>query len=109
MKTKAPNVYAIGDVVAGTPQLAHVGFAEAIVAIKSILGEAVTPVDYERVPWAIYTNPEVAFVGLTEAAAKEKGYEVIVKKDPFAGNGRAQIIGESEGVVKIIAEKRADG
>ncbi len=109
MKTKAPNVYAIGDVVAGTPQLAHVGFAEAIVAIKSILGEVAVPVDYDRVPWAIYSNPEVAFVGLTEAAAKEKGYDVIVKKDPFAGNGRAQIIGESDGVVKIIAEKRPDG
>jgi len=109
MKTKAPNVYAVGDVVAGTPQLAHVGFAEAIVAVKSILGEAAVPVDYDRVPWAIYSNPEVAFVGLTEAAAKEKGYDVIVKKDPFAGNGRAQIIGEAEGVVKIIAEKRADG
>ncbi len=109
MKTKAPNVYAIGDVVAGTPQLAHVGFAEAIVAVKSILGEVAVPVDYDRVPWAIYSNPEVAFVGLTEAAAKEKGYDVIVKKDPFAGNGRAQIIGESDGVVKIIAEKRPDG
>ena len=109
MKTKAPNVYACGDVVAGTPQLAHVGFAEAIVAIKSILGEAVVPVDYDRVPWAIYSNPEVAFVGLTEAAAKERGYDVVVKKDPFVGNGRAQIIGEPDGVVKIIAEKRADG
>ena len=62
-----------------------------------------------RVPWAIYSNPEVAFVGLTEAAAKEKGYDVIVKKDPFGGNSRAQIIGETDGVVKIIAEKRADG
>jgi dihydrolipoamide dehydrogenase len=109
MKTKAPNVYAVGDVVAGTPQLAHVGFAEAIVAVKSILGEAAVPVDYDRVPWAIYSNPEVAFVGLTEAAAKEKGYDVVIKKDPFAGNGRAQIIGEAEGVVKIIAEKRDDG
>ena len=108
-RTANANVYAVGDVVANTPQLAHVGFAEAIVAIKSILGEPVVPVDYERVPWAIYSNPEVAFCGLTEAAAKEKGYEVVVKKDPFGGNSRAQIIGETEGVVKIIAEKRADG
>ena len=108
-RTANANVYAVGDVVANTPQLAHVGFAEAIVAIKSILGEPVVPVDYERVPWAIYSNPEVAFCGLTEAAAKEKGYEVLVKKDPFGGNSRAQIIGETEGVVKIIAEKRADG
>lgn len=109
MRTANPNVFAIGDIVANTPQLAHVGFAEAIVAIKTILGEPVVPVDYDRVPWAIYSNPEVAFVGLTEAAAKERGYDVIVKKDPFGGNSRAQIIGETEGVVKIIAEKRADG
>lgn len=109
MRTAAANVYAVGDVVAGTPQLAHVGFAEAIVAIKTILGEPAVPVDYDRVPWAIYSNPEVAFVGLTEAAAKEKGYEVVVKKDPFGGNSRAKIIGDTDGVVKIIAEKRADG
>ncbi len=108
-RTANPHVYAVGDVVAGTPQLAHVGFAEAIVAIKTILGEPVVPVDYDRVPWAIYSNPEVAFCGLTEAAAKERGYEVVVKKDPFGGNSRAQIIGETDGVVKIIAEKRPDG
>jgi dihydrolipoyl dehydrogenase len=108
-RTANPKVFAVGDVVANTPQLAHVGFAEAIVAIKTMIGEPVVPVDYDRVPWAIYSNPEVAFCGLTEAAAKEKGYEVVVKKDPFGGNSRAQIIGESEGVVKVIAEKRADG
>jgi dihydrolipoamide dehydrogenase len=109
MRTANQKVFAVGDVVANTPQLAHVGFAEAIVAIKTILGESVVPVDYDRVPWAIYSNPEVAFVGLTEAAAKEKGYDVVVKKDPFGGNSRAQIIGETDGVVKIIAEKRPDG
>jgi len=108
-RTANPNVFAVGDVVANTPQLAHVGFAEAIVAIKTILGEPVVPVDYDRVPWAIYSNPEVAFCGLTEAAAKEKGYDVVVKKDPFGGNSRAQIIGDTDGVVKIIAEKRPDG
>jgi len=108
-RTAASNVYAVGDVVAGTPQLAHVGFAEAIVAIKTILGEPAVPVDYDRVPWAIYSNPEVAFCGLTEAAAKEKGFDVVVKKDPFGGNSRAQIIGDTEGVVKIVAEKRPDG
>jgi len=95
-RTANPHVYAVGDVVANTPQLAHVGFAEAIVAIKSILGEPSVPVDYDRVPWAIYSNPEVAFCGLTEASAKEKGYDVVVKKDPFGGNSRAQIIGDTE-------------
>jgi dihydrolipoamide dehydrogenase len=109
MRTANPNVFAVGDVVANTPQLAHVGFAEAIVAIKTIIGEPVVPIDYDRVPWAIYSNPEVAFCGLTEAAAKERGYDVVVKKDPFGGNSRAQIIGETDGVVKVIAEKRADG
>ncbi|HEY8080570.1 MAG TPA: dihydrolipoyl dehydrogenase [Acidimicrobiales bacterium] len=109
MRTGAPGVYAVGDVVANTPQLAHVGFAEAIVAVKTILGEPAVPVDYDRVPWAIYSNPEVAFCGLTEAAAKARGIDVVVKKDPFGGNSRARIIGESEGVVKVIAERRADG
>ena len=109
MRTANPNVFAVGDVVAGTPQLAHVAFAEAVVTIKTIIGEHVVPVDYDRVPWAIYSNPEVAFCGLTEAAAKERGYDVVVKKDLFGGNSRAQIIGETDGVVKIIAEKRADG
>ena len=108
-RTANANVFVVGDIVANSPQLAHVGFAEAIVAIKSILGEPVVPVDYERVPWAIYSNPEVAFCGLTEAAAKEKGYDVVVKKDPFGGNSRAQIIGDTDGVVKNIAEKRPDG
>ncbi|HEV2426965.1 MAG TPA: dihydrolipoyl dehydrogenase [Acidimicrobiales bacterium] len=108
-RTANPTVFAVGDVVAGTPQLAHVGFAEAIVAIKTMLNEPAVPVDYDRVPWAIYSNPEVAFCGLTEAAAKERGYDVVVKKDPFGGNSRAQILGETEGVVKVIAEKRPDG
>ncbi|MBU6514980.1 MAG: dihydrolipoyl dehydrogenase [Acidobacteria bacterium] len=109
MRTANPQVFALGDVVAGTPQLAHVAFAEAVVVIKTIIGEAVVPVDYDRVPWAIYSNPEVAFCGLTEAGAKERGFDVVVKKDPFGGNSRAQIIGDTDGVVKIIAEKRADG
>jgi dihydrolipoamide dehydrogenase len=109
MRTARDGVYAVGDVVAGTPQLAHVGFAEAIVAIKGVLGEPAIPVDYDRVPWAIYSDPEVAFCGLTEAAAKERGYDVVVKKDPFAGNSRARIIGDTDGVVKVIAERRPDG
>jgi dihydrolipoamide dehydrogenase len=108
-RTAVPGVWAVGDIVAGTPQLAHVGFAEAIVAVKSMLGEPVVPVDYSRVPWAIYCHPEVAFCGLTEAQAKAKGFSVVTKKDPFGGNSRAQIIGDTEGVVKIVAEQREDG
>ena len=109
MRTAADGVWAVGDVVAGTPQLAHVGFAEGIVVIKSILGEPVSPVDYQRVPWAIYCHPEVAFAGLTEAAAREAGFDVTVKKDPFGGNSRARIIGDTEGLVKIVAERKEDG
>jgi dihydrolipoamide dehydrogenase len=108
MRTSAPGVYAVGDLVA-TPQLAHIGFAEAIVAVKDILGEDPVPVDYGAVPWCIYCYPEVAFAGVSEEAAKEKGMDVVVSKHRFAGNGRALIIGEAEGLVKVIAEKTADG
>ncbi len=108
-RTGVEGVWAVGDVVAGSPQLAHVGFAEAIVAVKGMLGEPVTPVDYGKVPWAIYCHPEVAFCGMTEAQATAAGLEVVTKKDPFGGNSRAQIIGDTEGVVKIVAERRVDG
>ena len=72
-RTGEDGVFAVGDVVAGTPQLAHVGFAEAVVAVKTMLGERAVPVDYGRVPWAIYCHPEVAFCGMTESQAKAQG------------------------------------
>jgi dihydrolipoamide dehydrogenase len=97
-------VYAAGDVV-GTPALAHVGFAEAIVAIKTILGEDPLPIEYDKVPWGIYCHPEVAFSGLTEEVAKERGYDVVTSVHRFGGNSRAQIMGETEGLVKIVAER----
>jgi len=108
-RTQAADVWAVGDVVAGTPQLAHVGFAEAIAAIKGMLGETVVPVDYDRVPWAIYCHPEVAFAGLTEAQALERGIDVVTKKDPFGGNSRARIVGDTEGLVKLVARREPDG
>ena len=107
-RTAEAGVYAVGDLVA-TPQLAHVGFAEAIVAVKDILGESPLPVDYGKVPWCIYCHPEVAFAGMTEKAAREAGLDVVAKTDPFVGNGRAIIVGETEGLVKVVAEKGADG
>ncbi len=107
-RTGEPGVWAVGDVV-NSPQLAHVGFAEGIVAVKGILAEPVVPVDYTRVPWCIYCHPEVAFAGLSEAAARERGYDVVIKKDPFGGNSRARILGDTEGLVKIIAERGPDG
>lgn len=108
MRTGEDGVFAAGDLVA-TPQLAHVGFAEAVVIIDQILGDSVVPVDYQKVPWCIYCQPEVAFAGLSEEAAKEAGYEVVTKKDPYGGNGRALIVGEPEGLVKVICEKNGDG
>ena len=108
MRTSAEGVFAVGDLV-NTPQLAHVGFAEGILVVKTILGESALPVDYSRVPWCIYCHPEVAFAGLTERAAKEAGYDVVVKKDPFGGNSRARILGETDGLVKVVAEKGPNG
>src|SRR3954470_16503107 len=104
LRTAVPGVYAVGDLVA-TPALAHVGFAEAIVAIRTILGEDVAAVDYDRVPWCIYCHPEVAFSGLTEQAAKDRGYDVVTSVHRFVGNSRALIIGEPDGMVKIVAER----
>jgi dihydrolipoamide dehydrogenase len=108
MRTGEPGVYACGDLVA-TPALAHVGFAEGMLVIDQLLGDTVIPVDYNKVPWCIYCHPEVAFAGLSEEAAREAGFDVVAKKDPFGGNGRALIVGEPEGMVKVICEKGADG
>jgi len=107
-RTAEPGVWAAGDLIA-TPALAHIGFAEGMLVIKDILGEDPLPLDYSKVPWCIYCHPEVSFVGHTEASAKEAGFDVIVSKHRYSGNGRALIVGEPEGLVKIIAEKRADG
>lgn len=104
MATSRPGVYAVGDVVA-TPGLAHVGYGEAVVAIQAILGERPVPVDYSRVPWVVYTHPEVAWVGLTEADATAAGHDVVVHRHKFAGNGRAMIIGETDGLVKVVAQR----
>ncbi len=104
MRTSVGGVYAVGDLV-NTPQLAHVAFGEAIVAVQDFLGENPLPIEYDKVPWGIYCHPEVAFCGLTEAAAKEKGYAVETSTHRFMGNGRALIIGETDGLVKIVAEQ----
>ncbi len=88
LRTGVDGVYAVGDLVA-TPALADVGFAEAIVAIRTILGEDVPAIDYDRVPWGIYCHPEVAFSGLTEQVAIDRGYDVETSVHRFVGNGRA--------------------
>ena len=104
MQTSVDGVYAVGDIVA-TPQLAHVAYAEGIVTVKAVLGESPLPVDYDKVPWGIYCHPEVAFCGLTEAQATERGYDVETSVHRWGGNGRALIIGETEGMVKIVSER----
>jgi dihydrolipoamide dehydrogenase len=104
MRTSVDGVYAVGDVVA-TPQLAHVAFSEAIVSIKTILGEHPLPIEYDKVPWGIYCHPEVGFCGLTETQAKERGHDVVTSVHRWGGNGRALIVGETEGMVKIVAER----
>ncbi len=107
-RTGEPRVWSIGDCI-DTPQLAHVGFAEAIVAITDILGEPAVPIDYGRVPWGIYCQPEVAFAGHSEESAKEAGFDVVASKHRYSANSRAKIIGAKEGLVKVIAAKGADG
>ncbi|HET6662869.1 MAG TPA: dihydrolipoyl dehydrogenase [Acidimicrobiales bacterium] len=107
-RTGEQRVWSIGDCI-DTPQLAHVGFAEAIVAITDILGEPAVPIDYGRVPWGIYCQPEVAFAGHTEESAKEAGFDVVASKHRYSANSRAKIIGDKEGLVKIIAAKGPDG
>jgi dihydrolipoamide dehydrogenase len=107
-RTAVDGVWAVGDLIA-TPGLAHVGYAEAILVIKQLLGEDAIPVDYTRVAWCIYCQPEVAFAGMSEQAAIDAGYEVKTSKHRWGGNSRALIIGDTEGVVKVIAEKLPDG
>jgi dihydrolipoamide dehydrogenase len=107
-RTKVEGVWAVGDLIA-TPGLAHVGYAEAILVIKQLLGETAVPVDHGKVAWCIYCQPEVAFVGLSEQAARDAGHDVVTTKHRWGGNSRALIIGDTEGVVKIIAAKDADG
>jgi len=107
-RTNVQSIFAVGDLI-DTPQLAHVAYAEAILVIKQILNETAIPVDYDRVPWAIYCHPEVAWAGLSESQAKEVGLDVVVSKHQFRSNSRAMIVGETDGLVKVIALKRADG
>ncbi len=107
MRTAEPNVYAIGDVVP-TPWLAHVASKEGCVAAEHIAGRNPRPINYNLVPNCTYCEPEIGSVGLTEAKAKEKGYTVKVGKFPFTALGKAKIIGETEGFIKVIADAKYD-
>lgn len=106
MRTAEPGIYAAGDIVAGFPQLAHAGFAEGIVAVTHLAGKPTKKLNPLRIPNATYCHPEIGSVGLTEAKAKEAGYNVKVGKFPFTANSRASIVGQHEGFVKIVSDAK---
>ena len=103
METAEPGVYAVGDIVADTPQLAHTGFAEGIAAVTHIATGEAQPVNYDAIPRVTYTHPEVAEVGVTVEQAEERGLAVVATKHAFNGVGRAIIIGQNQGFAKVVA------
>ena len=105
-ETAEPGIYAIGDIVAGLPQLAHVGAMCGMVAMAKIAGRKYRPVRRDRIPNCTYTDPQIGSAGLTEAQAKEKGLEIKVGKFPFAGNSKATIVGSHDGFVKVVADAK---
>lgn len=106
MQTDEPGVYAVGDIVAASPLLAHVGQMEGIVAVTHAAGKPVEPINYLQIPNCTYCEPEISSVGLSERAAREKGYKVKVGKFPFAANSKAAILGAREGFVKIVSDEK---
>jgi dihydrolipoamide dehydrogenase len=111
-RTTVPGISAVGDVVTlgtpGHPQLAHVSSAEGIIAAERIAGQTPRPLNYGHVPGCTYCDPEIGSVGLTERQAQERGYDVRIGTFPFGVLGRAKMAGETEGFVKIVAEKKND-
>jgi len=111
-RTNVPGISAIGDVVSmGTgahPQLAHLASAEGIVLAERIAGKNPPPINYDQIPGCTYCDPEIGSIGLTEAEAKKRGFDVVVGTFPFGVLGRAKIAGETEGFVKIVADKKYD-
>jgi len=104
-KTNMPGYYAIGDVVSG-PALAHVASAEGIICVEKIAGHNPEPLDYGNIPGCTYCSPEIASVGMTEARAKEAGYELRVGKFPFSASGKASAAGAKDGFVKLVFDKK---
>jgi dihydrolipoamide dehydrogenase len=104
METSVKGIYAIGD-MAGAPLLAHKAMAEGVVAAEAIAGKSPRPVDYGNVPSCTYCRPQIASIGSTEARARENGRELAVGKFPFTASGKAVALGETEGFVKVIADK----
>ncbi len=106
MQTGEPGIFAIGDVVAGLPQLAHVAAMAGMVVAAKVAGKRARPVRRDRIPACTYCEPQIGSVGLTEAQAKEQGHEVKVGKFPFSANSKASIVGSHEGFVKVVADAK---
>jgi dihydrolipoamide dehydrogenase len=106
METAEPKLYAIGDIVAGLPQLAHAASMEGIIAVGKMAGKEMQPFDRKRCPNATYCEPQIGSVGLTEKQAREAGYEVKTGKFPFLANSKATILGQHEGFIKVVAEAK---
>jgi dihydrolipoamide dehydrogenase len=106
METTEPGIYAIGDIVGGLPQLAHVGSMAGLVVAARMAGKFAKPVNRARIPGCTYCDPQIASVGLTETQAKEKGLLVKVGKFPFVGNSKATILDAHDGFIKVVADAR---
>ncbi|MCL2659803.1 MAG: dihydrolipoyl dehydrogenase [Acidobacteriaceae bacterium] len=106
METREPGIYAIGDIVAGLPQLAHVGSMSGLVVAARMAGKYARPVNRDRIPGCTYCEPQIASVGLTEAQAKENGHNVKVGKFPFVGNSKATILDAHDGFVKVVSDAK---
>ncbi len=105
METNVPGIFAIGDVVP-TQQLAHLASHEGILAVTHIAGKTTHAINYDLVPACTYCSPEVASVGLSESAARERGHDVVTSKFPFAAVGKATILGENDGFVKLVCDRK---
>jgi dihydrolipoamide dehydrogenase len=106
LETGEPRLYAIGDIVAGLPQLAHAASMEGIISVGRMAGKPVQPFDRKRCPNATYCEPQIGSVGLTERQAREAGYKVKTGKFPFLANSKATILGQHEGFIKVVAEEQ---
>jgi dihydrolipoamide dehydrogenase len=105
-RTAEPGIYAIGDVVYGTPLLAHVATREGMIAVAHMAGKPAVPINKNRIPSCTYTEPGIGSVGLTEAQARARGHNVKIGRFPFAGNSRASILGNHDGFIKVVADEK---
>jgi dihydrolipoamide dehydrogenase len=106
LETAEPHLYAIGDIVAGLPQLAHAASMEGIIAVGRMAGKEMQPFDRKRCPNATYCEPQIGSIGLTEKQARDAGFSVKTGKFPFLGNSKATILGQHEGFIKVVAEEK---